>query len=211
MAVASAAAAFGQDTAQSQFVPTTSFSAGATLPGMTFTRYSGPGIVNKVEIRSQAVVEARYGDSFLGVLGVQYTLDVTLRAYGYVGDSTSGGVAPVNPFPSLPQHLTTQSYAVSQLGFDTGEVLTTYTDPAAINAFFVGTGTFTYYPAPVVSGFIDQASVFATIGYTDPIRYTTSSGMSVIYYVSIPEPGAGGVLLSVAAAALQRRPGRRSR
>lgn len=197
--------ALGQDLVQLQSLPTTAFTSGQSGSALTFSRYNGTGTVTKVELRAQGLVRASYGDAFLGTIGVPYTLDVTLRGFFFVSDSSLGSGAAVNDFTSLPLRKTTQALAVAELSFDTGEQVTTYTDPAFINAFFVGSSNYTYLPSPSVTGFVDQAAVFGSLGYLDPIRYTMAAELRVEYFVAVPEPGTGAMLLGAGVVALRRR------
>jgi hypothetical protein len=193
-----ASTAFAQSGIQTQF----SSNAPVGAASFTFNRYNGPDILTKAEFRAQAAVTFKFqADELLGS-GIPWNLYSSVSNFGF--PSLDG--APIDYFtgPTLAQTTPASGSVFATYTYDLGEVLTTYTNPAFLNAFFVGPSTFSYTTGGTLSGFVDSF-LFSIIPFRSP-DITVTAGVTLIYHTTpIPEPTTLALLAAPVALLLRRR------
>lgn len=96
---------------------------------------------------------------------------------------------------------------MAEVQFAVPEVLTTYTDPTAIDQFFRGTGTFSYQAAVAANSSVDSF-VYTIIGTNQQPEVKVSMSVDVRYF-PVPEPTQAGAVIP-AGMLLGRRARRKS-
>lgn len=198
-----AASAYATVIPQSQFVFNQPLGDPATL--VTFSRYSGPEVLQKAEFFAQATVTFRFECPELNGSGIPWNLYTSLSQYGFASDLSLGAGAPLNFMPGPATQDTTPAVgsAFATITYELPAVTTTYTDPSALSAFFVGSSTFSYLPAAFSSASVDTF-VYSVIGTIRPVSVTTTVGVNLVY-TTAAVPESDSLLLFAPAAVLLRR------